>query len=180
MNDIIKFGKKIVDAGLVTSFFGNISISDGKQINITRTGSMLDELTVDDIVTVDLMHPSDADKFASTELIVHRKIYQNAIASAIIHTHSLYSTLMGNIDRHFVSLEAGEILPFLKKIPVVDGKSGSIELAKNVSEALINYSIVIVRDHGVFAVGKDLRECFVRLTSLEHYSKYNIIKKYLL
>lgn len=180
VNNIIKFGKKIVDAGLVTSFFGNISVLNCTQISITKTGSMLDELTEDDIVIVDLMNSSEVDKFASTELVVHRKIYQNTDASAIIHTHSLYSTLMGNLDRHYVSLDGGEALPFLKKIPIVDGKSGSIELAENVSEALIDHSLVIVRDHGVFSVGKDLRECFIKVTSLEYYSKYNIIKKYLL
>ncbi|MDL5504143.1 MAG: class II aldolase/adducin family protein, partial [Candidatus Methanoperedens sp.] len=40
--NIAKFGKKLVDSGLVESQFGNISIRNGDKILITRTGVHLD------------------------------------------------------------------------------------------------------------------------------------------
>jgi L-fuculose-phosphate aldolase len=179
-NDIIKFGKKVVYSGLATSFFGNISVREESIIYITKTGSMLDELNRDDIVIVDVDNVSSNDKIASTELIVHRRVYKKTNTKAIIHTHSLYSTLMGNTDRYYVEIEGGETLPFLKKVPVVTGKSGSEILSENVSNALMNHQIVIVKDHGVFARGNNLRECYIYLSSLEHYSKYHILKKIML
>ncbi|VVB68336.1 Uncharacterised protein [uncultured archaeon] len=42
--EIARFGKKVVAAGLTNSRFGNISICSGEKIHITCTGSMLDEL----------------------------------------------------------------------------------------------------------------------------------------
>lgn len=179
-NDIIKFGKRVVYSGLATSFFGNISFREGSSIYITKTGSMLDELNKDDIVQVDIDNITSNDRIASTELVVHRKIYKKTGTKAILHTHSMYSTLMGNIDSYYVEIEGGETLPFLKKIPVVTGRSGSEVLAENVSNALTNHQIVIVKDHGVFARGNNLRECYIYLSSLEHYSKYHILKKFML
>jgi hypothetical protein len=41
---ISHFGRKIVQAGLTASRFGNISVRVGDQVFITCTGSMLDEI----------------------------------------------------------------------------------------------------------------------------------------
>lgn len=180
MEDIIKFGKKIVEQQLATSFFGNLSVMVGEDIFITKTGSMLDELSKGDVVKVHLSNQSEQDRLASSELIVHRMIYKNTDALAVMHTHSLYSILMGNTDPFYLEIDTGEILPFLNKVPIVSGKSGSLELALVVSNALKSYNLAIVKDHGVFAKGKDLRECYVYVSALEHYCKYNFLKRNLL
>ncbi len=180
MEEIIKFGKKIVEQQLATSFFGNLSIRIGDDIFITKTGSMLDELSNDDVVKVHISNSSEWDRIASSELIVHRMVYKNTDAAAIMHTHSLYSTLMGNTDPYYLEIDTGEVLPFLNKVPIVSGKSGSLELAMAVSKALKCYNLVIVKDHGVFAKGKNLRECYVYVSALEHFCKYNFLKRRIL
>lgn len=170
MNDIAYWGKKVVEADLCTSFFGNISYRSNQSIFITKTGVMLDEISEDDIVEVLLTKSGKFDKLASTELIAHRMIYSKTDYTNVIHTHSLYSTLM-DVFKDYVSYDYSEVLPFLKLVPIIDGKSGSKELAENVSAALIENPIVIVRGHGVFSAGKSFKECFIYLTALEHYSK---------
>jgi len=179
MESIIKFGKKIVEQNLATSFFGNLSIRENDKLLITKTGTMLDELSKDDIVEVSLFERSELDNIASSELIVHRYIYLETDANAVMHTHSLYSILMGNLDPYYIEIETGEAVPFLKTVPIVEGRSGSLELAKNVSRKLKDYKLVIVRDHGVFAKGKELKECYIYISALEHYAKYYYLKKFL-
>ncbi|ADR19386.1 class II aldolase/adducin family protein [Calditerrivibrio nitroreducens] len=174
--DIIKFGKKIVEQKLATSFFGNLSIKVSDELFITKTGTMLDELSEDDIVKVNLFEKGEFDSVASSELIVHRMIYQKTSANAVMHTHSLYSILMGNTAFDYLKIDTGEALPFLNTIPIVQGKSGSEELALTVSNALENFNLVIVKDHGVFAKGENLKSCFIYISALEHYCKYIYLK----
>jgi L-fuculose-phosphate aldolase len=170
MNNIVFWGKKVVKAGLCTSFFGNISYRNDNKIFITKTGAMLDKLADDDIVEVNVIDKSSSDKIASSELVVHREIYQKTHYDHVIHTHSLFSTLMDKFE-YYVSFDYSEVLPFLKKVPIVTGKSGTSILAKNVSEALNENPVVIVKGHGVFSAGQSFKECYIYLTALEHYSK---------
>jgi len=170
MKDMAYWGKKVVESGLCTSFFGNISYRSLESVFITKTGVMLDEINENDIVKVSLTEKTDLDKLASTELIVHRMIYKKTEYTNIIHTHSFYSTLM-DVFKDYATFSYSEVLPFLKLVPIVGGKSGSLELANNVAGALNENPVVIVMGHGVFAAGKSFKECFVYLTALEHYSK---------
>lgn len=174
--EIICWGKKVVQANLCTSFFGNISCRFGDTIFITKTETMLDELTVDDIVQVDLSRKSENDKVASSELIVHREIYMNTNFKRVIHTHSQFSTLMDYND-YYVSFDYSEVLPFLENVPVVIGKSGTELLAKNVSEALKENSITIVKGHGVFSAAESFKLCFIYLTALEHCAKDKYLRE---
>ena len=168
--EISKFGKKIVSQGLVSSHFGNISARVGEYMYITRSGSMLDELGEKDIVKVPIFEHSSLDLIASSELKVHRLIYQNTSAMAIIHTHSPFAVTL--------SLTRDEIIPvdseaqyFLHSIPVVRGGIGTEELGKNLAKALQKRRAAIARGHGVFAIGKMLEEAFVVASMVEHSCK---------
>ena len=52
--EIAKYGRKLVEHGLVESNFGNISIRAGNRMLITRTGAALDEITENNVVEVDI------------------------------------------------------------------------------------------------------------------------------
>ena len=83
--EISKFGKKLVDGGYLSSHFGNISVRAGDNITVTKSGSMLDEIAEDSVVTVDLYKTSSLDLIASSETIVHMEFYKWTSALAIIH-----------------------------------------------------------------------------------------------
>lgn len=175
-DEIIYWGKKVVQANLCTSFFGNISCRVDEKIFITKTETMLDELTDEDIVEVYLDRKSEHDKVASSELIVHREIYRKTDFKRIVHTHSQYSTLMDS-NNCYVSFDDKEALFFLKKVPIVSGKSGTASLAKNVAEGLLENCIVIVKNHGIFCAADSFKLCFIYLTALEHYSKDKYLRE---
>ena len=97
--EISKFGKKMVEQGLVSSHFGNISVRIGDDMFITRSGSMLDELSEDDVIKVPVHKESTLDLVASSETIAHREIYKKTSALAIMHGHSPFAVVLSLIEK---------------------------------------------------------------------------------
>ena len=173
MQELIKYGRKIVEAGLAHSHFGNVSKRVGDQMLISTTGSMLDELE-GQIVTVpiDPASPDELDVIASSEVNVHRAIYKATSALAVLHGHSKYAVVMSMLckpgEQMLIVPEDSESMYFLHEIPVVTGGIGSEELARNASQALRDHKGVVVQGHGTFARGATVDEAFVILSSIEH------------
>jgi L-fuculose-phosphate aldolase len=175
--EISRFGQKVINSGLTSSRFGNISCLDKDRIFITCAGSMLDELDEGAVVDVDLGHPCDQDKIASSETCVHRAVYQATAHQAIIHTHSPYA-VAGSI------LENEQILPldsegqiFLGAMPIVEGHFGTDELAFGVSSSLKYHKACIARGHGVFAAGRSLSDAYTAACMAEHSAKVMYLVK---
>ncbi|HNV94728.1 MAG: L-fuculose phosphate aldolase [Candidatus Methanofastidiosum methylothiophilum] len=169
--EIAKFGKKLVEGGYLSSNFGNISVRAGDSITITRSGSMLDEITEDSVVTVDLYKHSSLDLIASSETIVHREIYKKTPALAIIHAHCPFAVVESLLNDTSIKPYDSEGKLFFNEIPIVTGGMGTKELAENTARVLENYKGCIVKAHGTFATGKILKEAYVHTTVIEHSAK---------
>lgn len=173
--EIAKYGRKLVEHGLVESNFGNISVRAGDKMLITRSGRALDELCEDSVVEVEINEPSSLDLIASSESGVHRKIYRQTSGLAIIHAHCPYSVVESlkakKVGRAFILPMDSEGQYFLEKIPVVTGGIGSLELAYATAQALLEYKGAVVYSHGTFALGKTLSEAYIVTTQLEHSCK---------
>lgn len=170
---ISRFGKKLVENGLVDSNFGNISVRSSSKMIITTSGAKLDEITGISVVELDIDRRSEVDDIASSETIVHRSIYMNTPALAIIHVHPFFSVIESLLT------ENDSIIPmniegeyFLHEIPVVRGGAGTSELGKKVAEVLKDHKGLIVYGHGTFAIGKDLEEAYFITTQIEHSCKF--------
>ncbi len=177
MQELIKYGKKMVNAGLVHSHFGNLSKRIGDRMLISTTGSMLDELEGQIVsVPIDPSSPDELDVIASSEVNVHRAIYRCTSALAILHGHSRYAVALSMLStpapapdsQELIVPEDSESLYILHEIPVVSGGIGSPELATNVASALRDHKAVIAYGHGTFARGATVDEAFVILSSVEH------------
>lgn len=171
--EIAKYGRKLVEHGLVESNFGNISVRAGDSMLITRTGAALDEITENSVVEVNIRDISSLDIIASSESVVHREIYRRTSALAIIHAHCLYAVV-----ESLLAGPDGTILPvdsegqyFLGEIPVVAGGIGSSKLAENLAKALSSSRGTVVYSHGTFAIGRTLTDAYIVTTQLEHSCK---------
>jgi len=168
--EMAKYGRKLVEHGLVESNFGNISVRAGDRMLITRSGTALDEITGDNVVEVEIHDTSSLDIIASSETVVHREIYRKTSALAIIHAHCPYSvveSLLAGPGRAIVPVDS-EGQYFLGNIPVVGGGIGSRELAENLADALSGHRGAVVFSHGTFAIGRTLGEAYIVTTQLEH------------
>jgi L-fuculose-phosphate aldolase len=170
--EMAKFGKKLVERDLVESQFGNISVRKGEKMLITKSGSALDEINKDSVVELDIEKPCDLDRIASSETIVHRTIYKNTPALAIIHVHPAFavieSMLVDTVRIVPINIEGEH---FLHEIPIVKGASGSSELADITAQALIGHKGAIISGHGTFAIGKTLDEAYFITALVEQSCK---------
>jgi len=161
--------------GINNSHSGNISVrsKNPDSVIITRSGSMLGNLTINDLVETSLKPNPVTDKTASRELVVHRSIYEMSSKTAVIHSHppsaialSLKYDCVKPIDA-----EGGYYFPGGVKVIDVENAIASAEVAEKVAPLLARENIVIVRGHGTFAACEDLERCFLYTTTLESASR---------
>ncbi|MFA6431544.1 MAG: class II aldolase/adducin family protein, partial [Candidatus Margulisiibacteriota bacterium] len=100
-----KIGRLLFQQGLVDSHSGNLSIRDGDKIYITKRDSMLGELDDESIVEVGLASGGSED-LASRELPVHRAIYKETGALAIVHAHPISAIAISLTDNKIVPQDA--------------------------------------------------------------------------
>jgi L-fuculose-phosphate aldolase len=164
-------GRDIYLGQLTSSHGGNMSVRVGSRIIIKRRGAQLGRLKREDFVETSLNGHDSEIMRASTELIVHRTIYQRTSALAVIHSHPRTAIVL--------SLSRDEIIPIdvegsylLHKVPVVAAEfaSGSQDMANEVAEALRKYKIIMLRGHGCFSTGQTLEEAFHWISALEEAS----------
>ena len=168
-----KFREKLVEDGLVRSHFGNISVRIDNKMLITKRGAMLDKISKDSVVEIDL--EESKSMVASMEAKVHREIYRRTSALAVIHAYLIYAVVESLILIQDKIMDC-EGLYYLREILIVEGGAGSKKLANDVSSVLRDYKGVMVRGHGTFTTGKTLEEAYVLTSMIEHSCKV----KYLL
>jgi L-fuculose-phosphate aldolase len=165
-------GRDLFVAGLLSSHGGNMSVRMGDRILITRRGSMLARLEERDIIDIGLEHNDANVTLASTEIVVHRAIYQATSALAIVHTHPPYAIVQSLYKDEIVPIDSeGSYL--LRKVPVVATELtvGSTEVAEIMARWLKEYDLVMLRGHGPFAIGHLLEEAYQLTSVLEQACK---------
>ena len=163
-----RVGKDLSNRGLNTSHSGNISIRNGGKMIIKARAAMLGWLKPEDLVETSLEDEDSFTLIASTEAQVHRKIYHETDAMAIIHAHCPYAVTMSLIEDSLECIDAEGSFMY-KRIPVVqlDVPAGASEAAIKVPPLLKDYKAVIVRTHGVFAKGATLEDALCTITGVE-------------
>jgi L-fuculose-phosphate aldolase len=178
LNQFQNVGRALFYRGLVSSSSGNLSIRMGDHLIITRRGSNLGNLQEKDLVETGINKNDRSTPMASTELAVHRAIYQHTQARAVVHAHPTHVTALSMFEKE-ISSEHLEDFFNLSPVPVLgwnmEVKPGG--LANIISESLHSHQIVVVRGHGSFAVGQLLDEAYNCTTGLEEACEILCIMK---
>ena len=165
--ELIRYGKKMVERGLVTAHAGNVSKRVGDMLLISAHGSMLDELE-GKIVQVPLDGPSPLDPTASSELPMHRGIYRQSQAAAVFHGHGRFSIVESlNTEAERLIPADSETAYYLPEIPIIEGDPGTEELAHAAAMALKKHRGALIRGHGVVARGDSVEEAYAMLAVIE-------------
>ncbi|MGB9791667.1 MAG: class II aldolase/adducin family protein [Thermacetogeniaceae bacterium] len=180
--EIIKIGQALLREGLVVGTAGNISVRDrdSKGILITPSGIPYPELTPEDLVLVDEFGKPLAGKLRpSSEVFLHSAIYRSRKdVNAIIHTHSPYASVF--------AVNRSEIPPVLDEMAQLIGGSvqvaryafpGTKELAEYAVSALQNRQAVLLANHGMVGVGRDLNEAMVVCKAVEKAAQVYLLAK---
>jgi len=163
-----RVGKDLSNRKLISSHAGNISIRNSRKYIIKKRGAMLGWLTKEDFIECSLEKEDSSSWLASSESEVHRQIYLQTDAMAVVHAHSPFCTILSLLENEITCIDAEGIYLY-KKIPVIELNvpSGATEAAEKVPEILKNYSVCIIRSHGVFAKGITIEDALQNITGAE-------------
>jgi ribulose-5-phosphate 4-epimerase/fuculose-1-phosphate aldolase len=183
LDEITRVGGYTVQRGLVDSFFGNISYSNGDLIYISQTASSLDELA-GCIDPVPFANTSTVGITASSELVAHRSIFEVTGCRAILHGHPRFAVVMSMLCEEQEQCGITDCWRDCKKVrllggtPVVAGEIGAGGIAKNVPPVIGAPGRAIVYGHGVFAIGRtDFREAFLALVDVENWCRAEYFRR---
>jgi len=161
-------GRDLFLTGAVSSHGGNMSVLTKDRIIITRRGSMLGRLGDRDIVWTELDR-CDRDEDCSREIVVHRAIYQQTGARAIVHAHPEHTIFRSMVADAIEPIDSEARYILGESIPVVTSEQtvGSPVAAQKLADVLSDYPVAVLRSHGPFAVGATLEEAFYHVSALE-------------
>ncbi|HKZ61548.1 MAG TPA: class II aldolase/adducin family protein [Nitrososphaera sp.] len=171
--DLVDCVKSLYAMGLTTSVSGNHSVRTGKSMWITPSGFPRYRMRTSDLIRVDLKTGKVVGKMKpSIELGMHREIYNvRPDVNAIVHTHSPF-TIGISISAKFRHVIEEAMIVVGEPAVVANRPSGSIELARAVSDEFRKGTrVVIIKNHGVVAGGKDIHHARAIAESLEEWSK---------
>lgn len=181
---IIEAGLKLVEQGLVSRTWGNISLKvSPTEMLVTPSGKFYEELTTADLVLINFKTNS-YDKSGikpSSEFKMHSGIYNDRKEfNAIIHTHQMNASTCAAARR-----EVPAVLDDLAQIvgPTVRCADYALpstnKLVKATVKAMRGRNAVLMANHGAVCAGRDLDEAFVVCQVLEKGCKAFIEAEFL-
>lgn len=175
---VIAIGRLLWEKDLASGLNGNISLRlDANACLLTGHGTCLGMLQEKDILAITLGGEMLDKGQVSTEKLLHTEIFKNfPDAQAIVHTHTTYT------NAYF--LENETLVPrifeskfYLGEVKGIQQSTPSVTDAIPVIKALKANNIVVLRNHGVVAMGKDLFDCFLLIQALEDAVKTEAISR---
>ena len=112
---------------------------------------------------------------AGTEFNLHRNIYnKRPDVNAIVHTHSPFTIGVSISSKFRHIIEEAQIVVG-EPVVIWNKPSGSNDLAESVFLAFQRESssvrVVVIKNHGVVAIGKDIDQARAVVEALEEWSK---------
>ena len=170
-------GRRFDARGWVLGTSGNFSAvitRDPLRLAITASGAWKGDLTAAEILEMDadLNAAQAGSARPSAEARLHLEIVRARGAGAVLHTHSLWSTLLS--DRHAaaggLAIEGYEMLKGLEGvathehrewIPIIENDQDMVRLASRVRDTLDRYPAchaLLLRRHGLYTWGETLSQ----------------------
>lgn len=183
---LVNAGRILDSWGMVPATSGNLSacIND-EEIAITVSGKHKGHMTTADIMRVDYAGKSLDGNVPSAETILHTRLYQRlAETRAVLHVHSLYSTLLSRAADNEIELQDYELLKALPgisthetiiRLPVFDNDQDIPRLADTVDTYMDNHSTLLpaylIRGHGFYTWGKTIDDALNYIEAFEFLFK---------
>ena len=173
--ECVAFGRRIAAHGLVVGPGGNLSVRVGDEIVVKASGVAFEDAGPEDYVAVGLADGSCGaeSRKPTCEVLMHRKCYElRADVGAVVHTHSAYATGVASSGQPLKALYPDFAALIGTAVPTVDYViPAGMELARALGGVIGSANAVLLANHGVVAVGVNLREAFYRVLLIEEAAK---------
>ena len=158
---VVNSGLTMLEEGLTVGTWGNVSVRDPETGLVYMTPSGIDyrQIQADDIVVMDSeLNIVDGSRPPSVEKEMHVAVYNaRSDVNAIIHTHPLYSSVLGvngmelpGISEDFVQIVGDKMVCSDYALP------GTVELARSAVAGLADRNAVLLPNHGSLVVGSSM------------------------
>jgi methylthioribulose-1-phosphate dehydratase len=172
---LAEIGRQCYARGWVLGTSGNFSAvvaRDPLRLAITSSGVDKGSLSAEDVVEIDEAgHIVRGSGRPSAEASIHLAVARARGAGAVLHTHSIWSTILSDtVSGGGLAIEGYEMLKGLEGVashehrewlPVVENTQNWVAAAPEIETLLARYPEAhgfLIRGHGLYTWGRDLRE----------------------
>jgi methylthioribulose-1-phosphate dehydratase len=182
---LIEAGRDFYGRGWMLGTSGNLSARVGSEpllLAITASGAPKGAMTPDHILQVDgFGNVTLGAGRASDETRLHLTVVRTRQAGSVLHTHSVWSTLLSDAfaDKERLLIEGFEMLKGLsgvsthehsEAVPIIENSQDMEALSLALESSLMKYPnahAVLLRRHGLYTWGRDLAEARRHVEILE-------------
>ena len=183
--DLATTAKALHARGWLLGTSGNLSaVVNQEPLHLAMSPSGVDkgELTAEQFLLVDEhLRVINGERKPSDETLLHLEIVKQRQAGAVLHTHSIWNTILSDLFAHEsgLTIEGYEMLKGLSGVsthehrewlPIIDNSQDMRELAASIRTMLVeqpNIHGFLLHKHGLYSWGKDLREARRHIEILE-------------
>ena len=173
--DCLKAAKLLYSRFMVNAYEGNVSMRVGEAVYVTPSAICKGFLRPEQVAVVDLagrtLHAEGVKP--SSEVKMHLAAYRaRPDVMGVTHAHSPFSTAFAVAGREIATAGYPEMRVLYHKIPLAPyGRPSTDEIWKGTVDLLEDYDCMLLENHGVLTVGKDVWEAYFRLESVESIAK---------
>ncbi|TRX71742.1 class II aldolase/adducin family protein [Carboxylicivirga sp. M1479] len=177
--EVAKWMRRLYKKGLTTSLGGNISMRlDDDLIGITASETDKGKIKAKGIAIVTMQGKVvDSSLKVSMETGMHLAIYKTRPdVKAIVHAHAPMGSLFVAMDREVNTHLLAEAYTILGQPGMAEyGAPGSKKLADKVALVSKTSNVILMKNHGVLAVGSSMLQAFDRIEVLENAAKMTVL-----
>jgi L-fuculose-phosphate aldolase len=171
---VARKGVDLLEEDLTQRTSGNVSVRvDEDRVAISPSGVPYHQISPEDVPVVTLNGEQVGDgKPPSSETPMHTAVYRaRDDVNAVVHTHSPFATTFAALGRpiepsHYLIAFAG------KRVETAEyGRNGTEELAERALESMDDRNAVLLRNHGVLAVGPTLEDAHNVASRVEYCAR---------
>ncbi len=177
-SSIVRVCEWLVSHDMVSGSAGNVSVRAGDHVVITPAGKRYSTLSPNDLIVLDMSgEVIEGDRRPSSETKMHLEIYRHrSDANAIVHTHSVYATVLAVLRRPIPPIIDEVTLRLGGDIRVSEyAMPGTMELAKAVVSAMEERVGALIANHGAVTCGTTLDDALDNSVLLERAAKVYVL-----
>ena len=174
--------QEVLNAALKLDRYGLIALSGGNvswrmpsgEVLVTPSGMIYDDMVADDVLVVDIEgNILEGTRKASVDTEALLYIFKNKPeVNAVIHTHQPYATGLGLVLDELPCNLSTMANATEGPVAVAEyGDPGSLSMGVKAVEAIGDRLAVVLKHHGVIAVGNSLRQALFACVYLEEAAK---------
>jgi len=174
---MVEIGRRMYQKNLIVAAEGNLSVRlGGHSFLVTPSGVGKGNLRVQDLLEIDARGRSPRGR-ATSEWPLHFRIYSlRPDVGAVCHAHAPWATAVASAGRDLDGRLLTETAALLPHVPLASrALPGTDSLALSVVPFIQDHDAILLGNHGVVTVGKDLPAAFDLLETVERLAQVTLL-----